>query len=261
MNHRTLTAWWSTRPLPGNLGDILSPLLIKRLYDYELKYDSSFDKHHLLAVGSILSKATGKSTVWGSGIINSSEVPSREARYLAVRGPLSYERIIQVGGKCPEVFGDPALLLPLVHAPDISKKYKLGIIPHYVDYDTVRQWYSDTDIPVINILNADPLSVVDQILECENIISSSLHGLIISNAYGIPAKWVKFSNKLVGDDVKFLDYHASVNMKDKFEPIMERINPIDLLKFDFKKFDHYDATPLLNSFIDHPIGITKCTLP
>jgi hypothetical protein len=45
------------------------------------------------------------------------------------------------------------------------------------------------------------------------ILSSSLHGLIIANAFGRPAGWVRLSEALFGDDVKFQDYYASVGLE------------------------------------------------
>jgi pyruvyltransferase len=53
-------------------------------------------------------------------------------------------------------------------------------------------------------------------LECEKIISSSLHGLIISDAYGIPNARVNVSNKLFGGDFKFIDYYKSVDRGNDF---------------------------------------------
>ena len=50
-------------------------------------------------------------------------------------------------------------------------------------------------------------------LKCKFIISSGLHGLIVSDAYNIPNSRIRMSDKLVGGDFKFIDYELSVNKK------------------------------------------------
>ena len=113
----------------------------------------------------------------------------------------------------PEVYGDPALLLPKLIPNTVTKKYELGIIPHYVDYEKVVQQFSnDPKIKVINLMTDDIVKTTHEILTCKKIISSSLHGVIVSQAYHIPALWVKFSNKLAGDNVKFYDYFESIGL-------------------------------------------------
>src|SRR5690606_2919216 len=57
------------------------------------------------------------------------------------------------------------------------------------------------------------LAVVDQIRACRVILSSSLHGLVVAHAYGIPAAWVQFSDKLSGDGSKFRDHAASIGVE------------------------------------------------
>ncbi len=54
---------------------------------------------------------------------------------------------------------------------------------------------------------------INELLEVENVISSSLHGLIMADAYGIPNARVNISNKLIGGDFKFKDYYMSVDRK------------------------------------------------
>ena len=57
---------------------------------------------------------------------------------------------------------------------------------------------------------------------CEVIVSSSLHGLIIADAYGIPTVWAKFGNDINGNDFKFYDYYWSLGMSD--------IKPLEIYK-------------------------------
>jgi hypothetical protein len=76
------------------------------------------------------------------------------------------------------------------------------------------QYINDPTVFVINLNNDNVEAVIDEILSCEKTISSSLHGLIISDTYNIPNKWVKFNDKIMGDDTKFYDYFQSVERKD-----------------------------------------------
>ncbi|MEP5837370.1 MAG: polysaccharide pyruvyl transferase family protein, partial [Marinobacter sp.] len=89
-----------------------------------------------------------------------------------------------------------------------GKKYKLGIIPHFVDYPYVqRSFYNDPSVLVIDIKNRYDL-VAKKIKGCEAIVSSSLHGLIFSDAIGVPNSWVSISDRIVGGDFKFNDYYS-----------------------------------------------------
>lgn len=121
--------------------------------------------------------------------------------------------LIYLGFDVPEVYGDPALLLPRYFAPKIEKKYKYGIVPHYADYKIVENWFKTCDdIYLIDMMTNDVESKTIEFLQCEKIISSSLHGIIIAHAYGIPAVWQKFSHSVFGDDIKYQDYMESVQL-------------------------------------------------
>lgn len=202
-----------------NYGDMLSAQIVSwvsgkeiSFYNAPTKKKSWFKKPYLMAIGSIMNYTQPKAMVWGSGIISRKDQFSN-ATFCAVRGPLSRKRILELGYSCPEVYGDPAILLPEYYQPDVEKKYEYGFIPHYVDQDIVSQWYDDDkDITVLNLINDDILYTTDRILECKKVISSSLHGVIVAQAYGIPAVWVQFSDKLSGDNVKYDDYFLSVGM-------------------------------------------------
>jgi len=202
-----------------NYGDLLSKFIVEKVsgrnvtfYNAPKKRKAFFQKKHLLAIGSILSYASERSHVWGSGIISRKDLVGR-AKFHAVRGPKTRERILELGYDCPKVYGDPALLLPIFYNPKIPKTHKLGIIPHYIDFLGVSELYKDRpEIKVIDLIGNDLEATTNEILSCEQTISSSLHGVIVSHAYGIGSVWVRFSDKLTGDNVKFEDYFLSVEI-------------------------------------------------
>lgn len=215
--------YWSSVLFEGkdqeNYGDVLSQYIVEQVSGRSVQYynapknrKSWFPKKHLLAIGSIMNYATDKTHVWGSGIISKKDQFGK-ATFHAVRGPKSRERVMELDNACPEIYGDPALLLPRFMNHSVAQSTPIGIIPHYVDYPEVAAHYKDyPDISVINLLDNDLRSVTDQIRSCQRTLSSSLHGLIVSHAYGIPSVWVRYSDKLTGDNVKFEDYLLSVDL-------------------------------------------------
>jgi|GEM_PF-831972 len=166
-----------------------------------------------LTVGSIIRFSKPNNAVWGSGIMNKNDI-IKGGRFYAVRGFKTIERLKQLNLQYPSVVGDPALLLPLIYKPSNPKKYKLGIIPHFVDYEYVKNNFSTNDILIIDLLNGNIEETINQIYSCEYTVSSSLHGLIVSHAYKIPSIWCKISDKLQGDDIKFYDYFSSVKIPE-----------------------------------------------
>lgn len=216
-----------------NWGDALNPVLIKYLsgkepiFTYRVKPLNNFPLYYKAGpvysvIGSVLQNASEKDNliVWGSGFIRDSDRLSKEpSQILAVRGHLTRDRIIDLGFDCPKVFGDPALLYPFFYRPNCQKKYDLGIIPHYVDrgnpfLDTIK---SDPNIFVIDICSGIN-KVVREICSCQRIASSSLHGVIAADSYGVPSTWIEFSKKVEGNGFKFYDYFSSVGRKDD-EPL------------------------------------------
>lgn len=233
--------WWSFKQFyntsPENYGDLLSKYLVEHISGEETHWINPnktkwyhLKKENYLVIGSILTYANKHSVVWGSGIIERTS-NFGAAKFLAVRGPETRKRVLELGYECPEVYGDPGILLPLFYNPSIDKKYKVGIIPHYVDYELVSNWYKDDEhIKVINFRTNSVEKTTDEILSCERIVSSSLHGVIVSQAYNIPTVWVQFSDKLYGDNVKFEDYFKSVGIPPyQANFISEKISESDLL--------------------------------
>ena len=195
--------WSNSRP---NFGDILTPYIL----DYcNVKYEmvSKPEEGNAMCIGSIIHKAVDNMIVLGSGAMHSKHNLNPNADYRFVRGPLTRQKVLESGATCPKIYGDPALLLPLF-CDESKKEYDVGIVPHYVDYEAIKEQFPN--YKVINLSNPNPLEVAKEITKCRNIVSTSLHGIIAAHAYGIPAGWLHYSNKLKGNNIKFKDYFASV---------------------------------------------------
>lgn len=246
-------SWWPRTPRPGNFGDILTPYLVAKLTGRAPIHVDCLTlksyRNNLLCVGSIIKYADPGVNVWGSGLMRLADEPSPRAIYHAVRGPITRQRILELGGSCPEVYGDPALLLPTFYKGTLVKKYRFGVIPHYVDYALVSEWFKGIDdILVINLLDPNIENVVDRITECETVISSSLHGIIAAHAYGVSAAWVKFSDKLKGDGTKFRDYFASVGVSMECIDVKKPMTPSDLRTMEYVGNIQYDPLNLIEAF-------------
>ena len=206
--------WWH-KTQPGNFGDILTPCIL----DYfKIPYEYSKTEFDAISIGSIAKLAKAGTVVLGSGIMSKKDGLCADADWRFVRGPLTRQKILDAGGICPELYGDPALLLPLIVDPS-PKKYDVGIIPHHSQYAKVRERYPKHR--VINLKNNDPIAVAKEITECRMLYSSSLHGIITAHAYGIPVARVEFSQRIKGDGTKFLDHYAAMGLDPKVSTIKD----------------------------------------
>ena len=210
-----------------NWGDTLNVPLVKHIIGADpkclrLKAPVPSGEVGYMVIGSILKFVNENIVVWGPGFISmKSRIAGHPKKVCAVRGPLTREKLLTQGISCPEIFGDPALLYPKFYTPkNVKKKYKLGVIPHYIDkkVPTVNNFRDKDGVLVIDIQGSIN-QVVDDILSCERIAASCLHGIIAADAYGVPSTWIKFSNRVIGNGFKFRDYFASVRRKD-MEPLV-----------------------------------------
>jgi pyruvyltransferase len=193
--------------------------------------------------------------VWGAGAFGTEDgwVFGPRATYYAVRGPLSRMRLVTLGIPCPEVYGDPALLAPAYFWPKVPKTHSYGIVARWSE----RRWHEaeiGPGVRIIDLATTDVEGVIEAMLSCRRIVTGSLHGLVIADAYGIPSSWVT-SKTAYGGYYKFYDYFATVqkfrdpHQVDTSIPLTaDRLR--DSLRFDGRPivFDYrrlLDACPFL----------------
>lgn len=212
--------------LSDNFGDKLTPYLIEKISGKKCIWSPpESDILKCAVTGSILNWEMKNAIAWGVGLASREDHVKIE-KIAMVRGEISKYISILEGVQNEIVVGDPALLLPIYYTPKVEKKYKLGIFPHYIDSDVI----------VYNLLNRIPNDVViiyalddiektiDLICSCERVISSSLHGLVVADAYRIQSKWVKFSDRILGDGTKYMDYYSSIGYDIATKPVDLRNN-------------------------------------
>jgi len=208
------TYYWTKKP---NFGDLLTPLLLKRFTGLPSTLSTPQDAE-LVMVGSILHHLSSdyKGVIAGCGALQPLHYWFPKANILAVRGPLTLHSIKSKKGYI--VLGDPGLLADELVPPQ-DRIYELGVVPHWSDTQLAKdERFTKYDPKIIDVTQ-DPLKVITEIAQCKKIVSSSLHGIILADAFYIPRRIElapdMISNPFEGGTFKWEDYSLSIGMKFK----------------------------------------------
>lgn len=218
---------WAGAAGPGeplNLGDALSPVMVALMSGKPVRrVPFRSETPRLVAVGTVGQNVSkGAAWFWGTGCgarcdddgrgrTRYSPDPEMRAHVCATRGPMSAIRL--GGGRlATRVFGDPVWLLPRFYAPQVEKRWDLGVILHLselveqTEACRPRPELRRFEIPeefagsvrligtVTGERPADLKARLDEILSCRRILSTSLHGLVYAESYGIPCLYFPTSS-------------------------------------------------------------------
>ena len=218
------TFWWDGHP---NFGDALTPLLLPRYGIVPLHREP--DRARLAGVGSIIQflPADYDGAIWGSGTIDDAERALPAAHVLAVRGPLTAERI----GADGAAYGDPGLLVGRqLRRPRSDGRIVLVAHGHHRGDPDILALAAMEGVRAVNVHRAAP-AVVRGIASAGAVLTTSLHGLVTADAYGIPAVWTTREPALIGGDFKFRDYEAAVTPgRSRFAHFDDVRSPDDVLR-------------------------------
>ncbi len=249
-NHVELYYW---KPIQGglNFGDHLSYIIVNKILadnNFSLEEETTFQKR-LIALGSVIHFANDNDTIWGSGIngkIYLSDHTFKDLDVRAVRGPLTRDFLNKRGISVPEIYGDPALLLPHIFKGkfkrDPQKPYV--IVPNLHDLKIAQEQNWDNVISPYLSWNR----CIEEILKAEFVIASSLHGLIIAEAYGIPARYIRLSEE--ENLFKYNDYSLGTGRDE----IVYAKTIDEALEMRGMPGLNYDPSKLLNAF---PLDLWK----
>ena len=272
----------------SNFGDELSPYIVEKLSGKKIYYRKPSSTGRggmtLFAVGSLLKYDVlhSASIIWGTGTLTSKSLtkeplkifPLRKpiqralqailnprAKICAVRGPKTRSLIQKQGFDCPDVYGDPAVLLPKIYTPKPKKKVTVGVIFHIyqnINFITTLKKSGLSVIPIVRDGYREIEDFIDEVTSCDVIFSATLHGLITAQAYGIPAQWIRIPEQPIHDEDqhKFIDYFLGANQDiqtplefSNAEEFIDRIRtfePTPIRPLDLVQERLYQSFPFLD---------------
>lgn len=257
----SVAMYWSSGVL--NFGDWSGPHIVRALTGKQPVQGNrpGSGTRVLYSVGSILGWIKRNNVdVWGSGLMRPlTEDELAERRKLtgvkihAVRGSLTKGTLENdLGWQVPDVFGDPALLLPDVVSPAAWDGGRVAFVPHNVH----RSKYGATNAAV-DVIDArrDAKDVARSISAASAVVSSSLHGIIVAQAYGVPWVWLNVvDHQLFGATFKFEDFFTCL---DRNQVSRHDVRISDFTNLDVETIAAEAELPKLN--ID--LNLLRAALP
>lgn len=200
-----------------NIGDQISEDIYKFMLDRKkIPANKSVKKTiHLLTIGSVLGMGKFDAVVWGSGFHMIQNVLSMQKfrcfiklDIRAVRGPVTRQLLENLGYDCSTAaMGDPAIIMPLIYKPNrTEKKYDYSIVEHF---KTKNKLSEQSQFHHISVKTSDYKKFIDELIASKVVISSSLHGIILAETYGVPAIFMNPNHQMDQQLMKYLDWYYS----------------------------------------------------
>ena len=225
---KNISAFWIPSPDKKytNFGDILTPYILNK-FDLNCIHKEKEDNPQIIGIGSlihVLPKDTD-AYLFSTGLMYPVEDYYFKKDPIALRGNLTKAQF-KKNDLSNTVLGDGGLILENIYKPKKPlHRYKLGIFPNYVDIVNMR----DDPIEEFSILKKNPKdvllidprnyieTVIDQVNSCENIITSSLHGAVVSDSYEInygifQSRETEIAIHRLQGSFKFRDYFSAFEM-------------------------------------------------
>ncbi|MBI6882621.1 polysaccharide pyruvyl transferase family protein [Pseudomonas putida] len=203
-----------------NFGDYLSANVVEVASGRPVVHAGIKDAD-MIAIGSVLNrekkaKSWGfprKLHIWGTGSGSADDTFSGRHYYHAVRGHSCLKQINNLSAS--PALGDPGLLASMVVKKSTRKTARIGLIPHISHQGSSEIRALQSLVPGVKIINVfSPVKqVLEEISSCDFVLSSSLHGLIVADSYGVPNQWLSMKRD-AGWEYKFRDYYSSFGLMD-----------------------------------------------
>lgn len=207
--------WWDAKP---NFGVLIGPYIANKRTSREpvnFVDTPQAPSRTLMSVGSLIGLIRHPNLeIWGTGVIQplgSRDIekiaPLTPHRIHAVRGYLTQQELVKkLGWNVPRVFGDPALLMPRVFTPEHKPNKRIAVCLHHSQQALSKFLSTREEVSIIDVTDSVE-KVITDIASSHCCISSSLQGIIIAHAYGVPWVWLRVKDQhLKAGDFKFEDF-------------------------------------------------------
>jgi len=200
----------------ANFGDTLSARVVAWISGREV-VNVRPRSAELFAIGSLIHvlakhfteppKRPHRPILWGTGVLN----PIFRREFLdnldirLMRGPVG-AAICRIPATA---FGDPGLLAPEALGPAETRQDRVVVIPHHSQADDPALAAMVASDPRLHLVDPrqSPEVVCAAIASAAHVVSASLHGLIVADAYGVANSWMDPAAQGL---MKYHDYAASV---------------------------------------------------
>mmetsp|Transcript_2509 Transcript_2509/g.5831 ORF Transcript_2509/g.5831 Transcript_2509/m.5831 type:complete len:305 (-) Transcript_2509:1616-2530(-) len=240
LNKSMAICYWNSL----NFGDEIGPVVAKKLLEAHFgcsaskvplvnlfdDYEAKKRKACLFVLGSVFHIVKSGDHIWGIGANpnyhHHRPIPS-QLTFHSVRGPLTSGYILdKIGGdeytNQTFQYGDRGLLLPsLFNLRRRKESSRICFVAHKNDLGHKFLRNPPTNVHVISC-HQHWESAVEQIRSCGYVASSSLHGVIVADALGIPRLWFQFNDTRTVESegsFKYLDYFKTIGQTEDIEPI------------------------------------------
>ena len=234
--------YWNAR---YNFGDQLSPVILDHFLNLPVEWAPAA-KASYVCTGSVLDvlPEDWDGTVIGSGKLHARYQSLTKARVLALRGPLT--AAFTKTSTNDFALGDPGLLAN--ELVSTRQTIELGVVPHWsvnelFDREVAKARRYRYALPTLISARQDVLEVIRQIGSCKKIVSSSLHGIIVADSFGIPRRtetFARMTSPHEGGTFKFNDYALSIGLDLKFGQL-QQADPGRIDRIRFELFDAFQA--------------------
>jgi pyruvyltransferase len=226
-----------------NFGDELSPLILAMVTGKSVTWAAP-EEADVYSIGSILQYlpigSVDSKDIWGAGIREANPKARGDFmnhNFIATRGPLTASSV-----GAGESYGDPGLLISSLFPATKNRTNTPVYIPHFSEIgtksgDEAASRFHALGFKVISPTEA-PANVAHEVARASYVATSSLHGLVTSDAYGIPRIRLALDNEPV---FKYLDYGLAIGHNDESLVLRDFISGIEKRTFKSNSFEPVSA--------------------